>query len=343
MLNRKTSPPSKGDVKNGSRSLTTVNTGWVFAFLSLVLVLTMVVFTSFNRGFPRVELFNAGLTIFSAIMLQALPFLTLGVIISAIISTLIPPTFWKKVLPESPSKAVPVAGCAGVLLPGCECASVPIASGLVSKGVAPAAALTFLLSAPAVNPIVVISTLVAFPDSPQIAFARFAASLITAIIVGFVWVRIGKNQWLTSMVEKRHDVLMDKDKMTAFRDVAVHDFTHAGGYLVIGAVIAALLNVGIPESWIEYIAQNPTLSVLGMAILAVMLSVCSEADAFIAASFPQFPTVALLVFMVVGPVVDMKIVAMQGGIFGKKFTSVFAPLTFFTAITVAVIVGLVIL
>ena len=97
---------------------------------------------------------QTGATIFVSIVVQALPFLVLGVVLSGAIAAFVPASFWKKALPKNPALAVPVAGAAGAVLPGCECASVPVANGLMARGVAPAAALAFLLSAPAINPIV---------------------------------------------------------------------------------------------------------------------------------------------------------------------------------------------
>jgi len=106
---------------------------------------------------------------------------------------------------------------------------------------------------------------------------------------------------------------------------------------------AAVLNVLVPRQWLEFVADNPVLAVVAMAGLAVVLSICSEADAFVAASLTEFPLYALLVFLVVGPMVDLKLIAMQGGTFGRAFVTRFAPVTLLVAITCAVIVGVVLL
>ncbi|WP_372455687.1 permease [Nonomuraea sediminis] len=118
-------------------------------------------------------------TIFVAVCVQALPFLVFGVALSAAITAFVPASFWTRALPRRTYAAVPVAGVAGAVLPGCECASVPVASGLMARGVAPAAALAFLLSSPAINPVVLVATAVAFPGQPGMVVARFGASLAT--------------------------------------------------------------------------------------------------------------------------------------------------------------------
>lgn len=282
---------------------------------------------------PRLQ---AGATIFVSIIVQALPFLVVGVVLSGAIAAFVPASFWQRALPSKPGLAVPVAGCAGAVLPGCECASVPVAGGLIARGVAPAAALAFLLSAPAINPIVIASTFVAFPNDPQMAVARFIASLAAAVIMGWLWLRLGKDSWIRM---PRRDHLVGRSDWHTFRLTATHDFLHAGGYLVIGGLTAAVLNVVVPRDLLQAVADNPVLAVAAMATLAVVLSICSEADAFVAASLTEFSLTSRLVFLVVGPMVDLKLVAMQTGTFGRVFATRFAPATLVVAIAAAVLVG----
>ena len=279
---------------------------------------------------------QTGATIFVSIVVQALPFLVLGVVLSGAIAAFVPASFWKKALPKNPALAVPVAGAAGAVLPGCECASVPVANGLMSRGVAPAAALAFLLSAPAINPIVLASTFVAFPGEPMMVVARFIASLATAVIMGWLWLRFGKAQWLR--IGPR-DHLVGSNSWHTFRLTATHDFLHAGGFLVIGGLFAAALNVVVPQQWLSAVADQPILSVLVLAGLAVLLSICSEADAFVAASLTEFSLTAKLAFLVVGPMVDLKLISLQAGTFSGTFATRFAPATFTLAVIFSLLVG----
>ena len=279
---------------------------------------------------------QTGATIFVSIVVQALPFLVLGVVLSGAIAAFVPASFWKKALPKNPALAVPVAGAAGAVLPGCECASVPVANGLMARGVAPAAALAFLLSAPAINPIVLASTFVAFPGEPMMVVARFIASLATAVIMGWLWLRFGKAKWLR--IGPR-DHLVGASSWHTFRLTATHDFLHAGGFLVIGGLFAAALNVLVPQQWLAAVADQPILSVLVLALLAVVLSICSEADAFVAASLTEFSLTAKLAFLVVGPMVDLKLISLQAGTFSSKFATRFAPATFVLAVLFSMLVG----
>jgi hypothetical protein len=130
-----------------------------------VALLLWIIPALFLHGFfdsPAVKTWS---TIFIAIVVQAVPFLALGVLLSAGIAAFVSPAVFRRVLPRSGALAVPVAGLSGALLPGCECASVPITSSLMARGVAPAAALTFLLAAPAINPVVLVATAVMAPSS----------------------------------------------------------------------------------------------------------------------------------------------------------------------------------
>jgi hypothetical protein len=226
------------------------------------------------------------------------------------------------------------------VLPGCECGSVPIAGSLIRRGVTPAAALAFLLAAPAINPIVLTATAVAFPNNPEMVVARGVASLIVAVVMGWLWLRLGKAEWIK--LPRRPDV-DGTSRGRAFWAASRHDVMHAGGYLVLGAAAAATINVLVPEAWLQTLAGNAVLSVLALAVLAVLLSLCSEADAFVAASLSQFSLTSRLVFLVVGPMVDLKLISMQTGVFGRDFMVRFAPTTFVMAVVVGVGVAAVIL
>jgi uncharacterized membrane protein YraQ (UPF0718 family) len=229
---------------------------------------------------------------------------------------------------------------AGVILPGCECASVPVAGALVRRGVTPAAALAFLLSAPAINPIVLTATAVAFPHDPRMVLARFAASLLVACAMGWLWQRLGRTDWLRP---PSHPASEGLGKGAAFWASVRHDVMHAGGFLVIGAMAAATLKAMVPARWLHMAAVNPVVAILAMGTLAVLLSICSEADAFVASALTQFSLTARLTFLVVGPMIDLKLFAMQAGTFGRGFALRFAPVTFALAILGSVLVGAVLL
>ncbi|MDJ0961785.1 MAG: permease [Acidimicrobiia bacterium] len=313
---------------------------WALGPWALLIPLFAAILLRNRVDFLQNEEFRLWSTLFVSVVIQALPFLVLGVVISGAIAAYVSPDLVRRLVPRRTALAIPSAGLAGLALPGCECGSVPIAGRLVGAGMPSAAALTFLLAAPAINPVVLVATAVAFPGNGQLVFARFAASLLTAIVVGSWWARRGGESLLDSL---RSEEWSSHNRWSRLVDVASRDLVHAGGYLVVGAMAAATLQLVVPRSIISTVAESELLSVLMFAALAVVLSICSEADAFVAVGLPQFSLTSRLVFLVVGPVIDLKLVAMHIGVFGRRFALRFAPVTLVVAIISAVVIGQVLL
>ncbi|MGH3565490.1 MAG: permease [Pseudonocardia sp.] len=282
-------------------------------------------------------------TVFVAVCVQALPFLVLGVLLSGAIAAFVSPAVLRRALPHRRGAAVPVAAAAGLVLPGCECASVPVARRLISVGVPDAAALTFLLAAPAINPVVLVATAVAFPGEPRMVAARFLGSLATACVMGWLWQVSGRAEWITGRARRAARAEPGGNRWAVLSETARHDLVSAGGFLVLGALTAATLAVLVPPGWMDALAGQIVLAVAVMAVLAVVLALCSEADAFVAASLSTLPLLPRLVFLVVGPAVDVKLIALQAGTFGRAFAARFAPATFVVAVACAVAAGLVVL
>lgn len=316
---------------------------WLTSTHVLLAILVMCALTGrwLHAGIAANDTLATAGTVFSGVFVQAIPFLALGVVISGLIATFVSAERLARWIPQRASGAVLLAGVGGAALPGCECGSVPVARRLFSDGVIGAAALTFMLSAPAINPVVLVATAVAFPGQPQMVVARLVASLLTAVVMGALWSRWGRSEWITRRMPNPHNGT--GSRWAVFVESASQDFLQAGAYLVIGAAAAAALRVIVPPWIFEHLAGNLLLGILTMALLAVVLALCSEADAFVAASITMLPLLPRLVFLVVGPAVDVKLVAMQAGMFGRAFTMRFAPTTFVVATVVATVVGLLIL
>lgn len=282
-------------------------------------------------------------TVFVSIVLQALPFLGLGVVLAALVAVFVPDRVLQGALPRRAATAVPVATAAGALMPGCECGSVPFAGRMISRGVAPSTAVAFMLASPAVNPVVLVATAVAFPGQPMMVVARLVASAAVAILVGWWWSR-----WGTAAEDEPSDepevavgepAAEQPRRRVEFLRIVQFDVLQAGGFLVVGAALAATVNVLVPPGWAAALADVPVLSVLILAVLAVLVAICSEADAFVAAGLSGFSPTAQLAFMVVGPALDVKLAAMHVGTFGPRFAVRFAPLVFVVAVLVVLGVG----
>jgi uncharacterized membrane protein YraQ (UPF0718 family) len=173
--------------------------------------------------------------------------------------------------------------------------------------------------------------------------ARFAGSLATAMVMGWLWARWGKLDWIAERALRRLPAVAGGERWKAFAETARSDLVDAGGFLVLGALISAALGVLVPTEWFGVLGDRIVLGVLVMAVLAVVLALCSEADAFVAASLSALPLLPKLVFLVVGPAVDVKLFALQAGTFGRSFAVRFAPVTFVVAIGCAVLAGTLVL
>jgi uncharacterized membrane protein YraQ (UPF0718 family) len=183
---------------------------------------------------------------------------------------------------------------------------------------------------------VLVATSIAFPSRPIVVVARLLASLTTALVVGWLWGRFGRSPAAKADHHHDHD---DEPRWFRFQSTAAHDIVQGLGMLVVGAAAAATMKVVVPRSWLTTFSGNVWLGIVMLAGFAVLLAVCSVADAFVASSLIQFSLTARLVFMTVGPAIDLKLLAMQVGTFGPRFALRLAPLTLLVATASAAMFG----
>jgi uncharacterized protein len=282
-------------------------------------------------------------TVFLSVVLQALPFLALGVVLAGAITAFVPDRVLRRAVPRRPLLGVPVATAAGGLVPGCECGSVPFAGRLMARGVAPSSAVAFMLSSPAINPVVVVATAVAFPGRPLMVVARVVGSATLALVVGWIWSRRGVPALASASDEHDDEPAEPRGRGAVLAEVVTADLLAGAGFLVLGAGFVALLQVTVPPGWSAALAGVPVLSVVVLGLLAVVLAVCSEADAFVAAGLSGFSATAQLAFMVIGPALDVKLAALHVGTFGVRFAARLAALVLGVGLAVSMVVGAVLL
>lgn len=323
--------------RNADAVATLKSLGSMEVLVGVLLAAALLATTLRNKVLDSAALSTVG-TVFCGVFVQAVPFLVLGVVVSGLIAAFVSPQRLARWLPRRPAVAVLAASVGGAALPGCECGSVPLARRLFGAGgLTGAAALAFMLAAPAINPVVLVATAVAFPGAPELVLARAGASLLTAVLMGWAWARWGRAEWVTRRLPTVGDT--NGSRWVAFIEAARHDFLQAASFLVVGAGAAALLHAVVPAWVFTHLAANLALGVALLAVLAVALALCSEADAFVAASLTMVPLLPRLVFLVVGPAVDVKLFAMQAGMFGRAFALRFAPCTFVVAVASACAIG----
>jgi hypothetical protein len=204
--------------------------------------------------------------------------------------------------------------------PLCECGSVPVARRLAAKGLRPSAAVTFMLAAPVINPIVIVSTAVAYRGRDHallIVLGRFGLGLVTAVAVG--WVFAARRGRETLRVAPPESIAHPDASRASFFEHFASDTLFMGRFLVIGAAMAGLVQTLVPPSFITSVAGTPVVDLLAMMGLAAILSLCSESDAFVAASFVQFTPAAQLAFLLMGPMFNLKLGTLYAGTFSRGF------------------------
>ena len=259
--------------------------------------------------------------VFGSLLIEAVPFILLGAVVSALLEVFVPARALERVASLPTRVQLPVCGLAGFAFPVCECGSVPVARRLMTKGLAPSSAITFMLAAPVVNPVVIASTVVAYRgrDSfwPMVA-GRAGLGLVVAILAGWAVGRHRADELLRRPRGAHGDDLDHRGRLHAFFHHVSGDFVFMSRYLVIGAAFAAVLQTFVPQSLVASVADAPVLAIVAMMGLAFVLSLCSESDAFVAASFVQFGVGPQLAFLVFGPMVDTKLAVLYSGTFSRE-------------------------
>lgn len=286
-------------------------------------------------GLPDLSGLSTFSTIVTGILMQAFPFMLIGVLVSAGMHVFVPDGWMVKIFPTRHGVGFLTAMFAGVLFPVCECAIVPVMARLVKKGVSPAIAVTFMLSAPIINPIVIMATLYAFPGQPRVALYRVCFGLGIALLTGLALLLTGGAQAGILLPETGAedacgccghgcDEHGHKEKLPdKLRELFLHagdEFFGAGKYLVVGAFLTGLFHVLMPENAVKSLGAQNAASLAFMMAAAFLFSACSTSDAFIARSFvSRISMGAILGFLVFGPMLDVKNILMLFASFQKRF------------------------
>jgi len=267
------------------------------------------------------------LVVFGSLLVEAMPFVMLGATVSAAIEVFVPTSAFAKIGRLPRGLQAPAAAAAGMAFPVCECGSVPVARRLASKGLAPSAAVTFMLAAPIVNPVVIASTFVAYrgrSDLWVMVIGRFTLGFIVAMTVGWVVGLVGAGELLRARdaTAEAHEVDRDEARWARFFGHLTGDVVFMARFLIVGAALAAAVQTFVPNSVVDRVASLPVLSLIAMMALAFLMSLCSESDAFVAASFVSFGPAAQLAFLVFGPMVDTKLAALYVGTYERGFLKI---------------------
>ena len=285
--------------------------------------------------------------LFLGIFLEALPFLLLGAIASSIINLYISEESIARIIPKNPFAAIGVALIAALITPVCECAIIPVVRRLIQKGIPVHIGVVLLMGAPILNFIVFGSTYYAFQNNLSIAYGRFIICVLASIIVSVIIYMLFSKQ---KVLKTHREDFMTKvpindnkgdSKWKGILHHTCHEFFTIGKYFIIGAVFASVAQVYMEDS---YIMQAGKSSVEGTAVmmgLAYVLSLCSEADAFVAASFSKmFSPEAIIGFLVFGPILDFKNTFVMLASFRIKFVLLFIMIVTIVVYVLSLISGI---
>lgn len=280
-------------------------------------------------------------TIFLSIVIEALPFVLLGCLISGALQVFLTPERVKRWLPDNRFLSILTGSVLGFFFPSCECGIVPIVHQFVKKGVPVHTAFAFMLTAPIINPIVIFSTFIAFGNSWEMAGWRMVGSFVVALIIGIWLAYFQKESVLKTKIQQTIDHNHHHDhthgtneheevkigRIKQLSQQTGHVLTHSideffdtGRYLIVGGLIAASMQTYLPTRVMLTLGSTKLLAIIIMLLLAFTMSLCSEADAFIGSSLLSlFGTAPVVAFLVFGPMVDIKNLLMMKRYFNGRF------------------------
>lgn len=277
---------------------------------------------------------------FLSILFEGAPYILLGTLFSGFIGVFLKNEHLDRALPKNSVIATLLAGMLGLIFPVCECAIVPVIRRLVQKGLPLSCAVAYMLAAPIVNPIVMISTMTAFGEFKKVntfgdlhlasmMLSRASLGYAVAVVVGLIFIRFTARQVLKESVaasvetakanagQPTRSVGIDAKLVAAMR-AAMRDFLDTGMYFTIGVIITAVFNTQVNQAIIDKVAAQPVLAMPSLMGLAMVLSLCSTSDAFIAAPMASFTNAAKLAFLVFGPMMDIKLLFMYASVFKRR-------------------------
>ncbi|MFO0938223.1 MAG: permease [Gemmataceae bacterium] len=308
------------------------------------------------------------LNVFISIVWEAMPFIVLGAVIAGILEELLPQRWITKFLPRSALPAVIVGGLLGLVFPMCECGIVVVMRRLLRKGLPLSCCIAYMLAGPILNVVVLFSTYIAFKNhklypnqiegtlGPWMVIMRAGFGVLiactTAMIVHYRALKSPQSMLTDSANPKAislnmagaEDDAKDARKTVMTRvgniaETALHDFVDIMMYLIIGALLAAIVKTSITQASIaSFSLDYPYLAIPATMLLAVVMCLCSEADAFVAASFTEASVASKLAFLVLGPMLDLKLLMMYTRVFKPKLIMILVTCTVTQTLIYSVIV-----
>jgi uncharacterized membrane protein YraQ (UPF0718 family) len=264
---------------------------------------------------------------FLSVLLEGVPFLLIGTLLSGAIAEFLPSRVMVRLVPRNAFLGICLSGAMGLLFPMCECGVVPVIRRLIAKGLPVSNAIAYMLGAPIVNPIVILSTYAAFRGQNPMEFTmlRVVVGYAVSVIVALGVHNMPLQPIMRTGILSSHSA-HEFSPATGFArrlggglQVAVSDFLDLMVFFVLGVAVSALFSTAVNQELMMPFALNDWIATASMMVLAAILSLCSTSDSFIAVTFVAFPAVAKLAFLVFGPMFDLKLLFIYSALFRKRF------------------------
>lgn len=263
------------------------------------------------------------LLLFLSLFLEALPFILLGIILSTLVSIYLTPEMLRRLIPKRLSSGLLASTLLGFFLPICECGIIPLSAKLKEKGLPKIFMISFLLSAPILNPISILSTYYAFQGNILFPILRvffgIVIALLSAIILSLIW-----REEDICIKHEEHPQIKDSPKIKRVLNHALPEFLVVTKFFILGTLLTTFIHIFIKKDYLLSLGTSPFFSILSMMGLGFVSSICSEADAFIARTYLGiFPSEAILSFLIFGAMIDLKNILTMQHYFQRKFVFIF--------------------
>ncbi|PJJ73476.1 hypothetical protein CLV46_3068 [Diaminobutyricimonas aerilata] len=287
-----------------------------------------------------------GITLALSVIIESLPFVFLGIGFSIIVQVWLPEGFLLRRLPRRSLPRRLVLSVLGVLLPVCECGNVPLARGFLMSGLTVGESMTFLLAAPILNPVTIITTYEAFGWEDGVLVSRILGGFLIANLVGIIYSRMPRPMSALTPVFERscsvdHSHAPRGKRLTRSAELFAHETTAMLPSLFVGAAIAGLIQVAVSRDVLVTLGSNPLWSVVALMALAFVVSICSNVDAFfVLALGSTFMPGAIVAFLVFGPMIDIKMLAMLRTTFRARTLALVTALVALSTLVLGLAVNL---
>ncbi|MFF2372214.1 permease [Agromyces sp. NPDC058110] len=289
--------------------------GLSIGIAAVLALLAVRLFSPVSAGDALSDAAQDFITLSASVIIESLPFVFLGIVLSIAVQLWLPADFLTRRLPSNGFLRRAIISLLGILLPVCECGNVPLARGLLQRGLTVGESMTFLLAAPILNPVTIITTYQAFGWDDGILFWRIVGGFLIANLVGWVFSRHpDPTSMLTPTFQElcRREHADHSSKVHRGARMFIEETSAMLPALFVGSAVAGLIQVAASRDILITLGQNPVLSVFALMLLAFVVALCSNVDVFFVLAFGStFMPGAIVAFLVFGPMIDVKMLALM--------------------------------